>query len=292
MEIYIREFTAYLSAEKGLARNTLLAYQSDLKQYFLYLEKIGKKFSTVAHEDLTDYLWNLKQSGHKPRSIYRVIETLRHFYRFLMMEGHITHDPATNLLPPRLAPKLPKKLSIEEVDRLLRAASGTSEREIRNRAMLELLYATGLRVSELVNLDVDNVDLNVGFVRVIGKGNKERIVPIGKSARVFIRKYLAVREKRAKPGYNGLFLSKLGKKMSRIEFWRQLKNYAKLAGITQEITPHVLRHSFATHLLAGGADLRFVQEMLGHSSIATTQIYTSVDKERLKELHKKFHPRG
>jgi integrase/recombinase XerD len=175
--------------------------------------------------------------------------------------------------------------------RLLNAVSGSDERDIRNRAMLELLYATGLRVSELVNMELSNLDLQTGYVRVIGKGNKERIVPVGKTCKRFIERYLAVR-RRKYSNANGLFLSRLGKKISRIEFWRQLKNYAAQAGITKNITPHTLRHSFASHLLAGGADLRFVQEMLGHSSITTTQIYTHVDRDRLKELHKKFHPHG
>ena len=291
IEPYIREFTGYLSAEKALSKNTVLAYKSDLKRFFGYLEKMNKPVGDITHRDITDFLWQLKLEGLKPRSLYRMIETLKQYYRFLVAENIIARDPAAYLIPPRVPAEVPNQLTHEEVDRLLNAASGHTEREVRNRAMIEILYAAGLRVSELVGLDRSNVDLDLGYVRVIGKGSKERIVPIGRNAVKYVRRYLDIRNSKFS-GEQGLFLSKLGKKMSRIEFWRQLKCYAQQAGITKNITPHVIRHSFATHLLSGGADLRFVQEMLGHSSVATTQIYTHVDGERLKELHKKYHPRG
>ena len=289
---YIEEFISYLRVEKGLAENTILAYGSDLKHYAAHLAKIRKNILKIKHQDVTEFLWQQKLAGLSPRSLYRLIETLRHFHRFMVAEAHTSADPTANLVPPRITTKLPRKLSLIEVEKLLNSCSGSSEREVRNRAMLELLYATGLRVSELVTLTLDNIEFNLGFVRVIGKGKKERIIPIGKPSRHYLQKYLPFRSKRAKEGMRDLFLSKLGRKMSRVEFWRQLKNYAARAGITKEITPHVLRHSFASHLLAGGADLRFVQEMLGHSSISTTQIYTHVDKEHLKDLHKKYHPHG
>jgi integrase/recombinase XerD len=294
MEQSIREFTVYHTAEKGLSKNTVAAYTSDLRHYGAHLAKINKKLADIAHQDLTDFIWQMKTSGLSPRSLYRMIETLRQFHRFMLAEGHLAKDPTANILPPKLPAKLPAMLTTEEVDRLLYAIRGENEQEVRNRAMVEFLYACGLRVSELVNLDIDAVDFNLGYVRVIGKGNKERIVPLGKSAIFYLKKYLDLRNRnpRVRPDERGLFLSKLCRKMSRIEFWRQLKNYAVKAGIQKHITPHVLRHSFASHLLAGGADLRFVQEMLGHSSIATTQIYTHVDRDRLKELHKKYHPRG
>jgi integrase/recombinase XerD len=262
-----------------------------LKRYFRYLEKIKKPVADVQHRDITEFLWQQKLEGLKPRSLYRLIETLKQYHRFLVAENIGAADPTAYIVPPKVPAKLPGQLSAEEVVRLLNAVSGSDERDIRNRAMLELLYATGLRVSELVNMELSNLDLQTGYVRVIGKGNKERIVPLGKTCKRFIERYLAVRRRKF-PNANGLFLSRLGKKISRIEFWRQLKNYAAQAGITKNITPHTLRHSFASHLLAGGADLRFVQEMLGHSSITTTQIYTHVDRDRLKELHKKFHPHG
>ncbi len=291
MENYIKEFSAYISGEKGLTRNTVLSYLSDLKHYFKFLEKENKSISTVKHQDLTDFFWQKKLDGLKPRSIYRLIESIKQYYRFLVSEKIITEDPTSYLVPPKIPSKLPGQLSFDEINNLLKAINGTKERDIRNRAMVELLYATGLRVSELVNLKIENVDMERGYLKVKGKGNKERIVPIVQKSISSIKKYLEMRKKKVAEN-SDLFLSKLGKKISRIEFWRQLKNYAAKAGINKKITPHLLRHSFATHLLLGGADLRFVQEMLGHSSITTTQIYTHVDKEHLKELHKKFHPHG
>ncbi|MCB4792407.1 MAG: site-specific tyrosine recombinase XerD [Elusimicrobia bacterium] len=293
MDAYLKDFVSYIEAEKGLSKNTVLAYTSDLKHYFKYLDKIKKPLLNLEHQDLTEFLWQKKLEGLKPRSLSRLIETLRQFHRFLIIEGYTSNDPTLDLLAPRIPAKLPNMLTNEEVERLLFTISGEKERQIRNRAMVELMYASGLRVSELVNLTAENLDLSLGFVKVFGKGNKERIVPVGKTALKFLAKYLELRNKNPRnQGKHELFLTKLGTKMSRIEFWRQLKNHAKKAGITKNMTPHVLRHSFASHMLAHGADLRFVQEMLGHSSIATTQIYTHVDKERLKELHKKYHPRG
>lgn len=291
IETYIDQFCGYLSAEKGLAENTLLAYRSDLKRYYAWLAAEKKDPAGVIHHDLTDFLWKQKQAGLQPRSLYRMMETLKQYHRFLAAEKLAPADPTEHLIPPRIPAKLPAMLSIDEVDRLLAIIDGTNERDLRNRAMMELLYAAGLRVSELVSLELSNLDMKLGFVRVIGKGNKERIVPVGKKALSRVGQYLELRLHKY-PQATGLFLSRLGRKMSRIAFWQQLKGYARMAGITKHITPHVLRHSFATHMLAGGADLRFVQEMLGHSSIVTTQIYTHVDKDRLKELHKKYHPRG
>jgi len=288
---FIKEFTSYLIAEKGLAKNTVSAYLSDLKKYFAYLDKSSLNLETINHTDITEFLWREKQNNISPRSIYRLIETLKQYHRFLLSEDLSRNDPVSGVVPPRVPEKLPGALTRDEVEALITSASGSNERQIRNRAMLELLYATGLRVSELVGLDIENVDLKLGFVRVIGKGNKERLIPAGKTALAYVRRYLELRKKNVF-GETGLFLSRFGRKLSRVELWRQIKKHAKKAGITKKISPHTLRHSFASHMLAGGADLRFVQEMLGHSSITTTQIYTHVDRERLKELHKKFHPRG
>jgi len=293
MQEHIKNFLNYLTAEKGLAKNTIDAYSSDLKNLSLYLRKLSKTSETLTHKDLTEYLWQRKLSGLCPRSIYRLMETLRHFFKFLAAEGVITSNPSSNLLAPKIPSKLPNKLSIEEVERLLNIFCDEKELSVRNRAMLELMYASGLRVSELVGLDVNNLDTNLGFLRVVGKGNKERIIPVGETALYWVAKYMIFRDKKKNASTErGLFLSKFCKKISRIEFWRQLKNAAKKADIQKNITPHTLRHSFASHMLAGGADLRYVQEMLGHSSITTTQIYTHIDKDHIKELHKKFHPRG
>ncbi|MBN1622577.1 MAG: site-specific tyrosine recombinase XerD [Endomicrobiales bacterium] len=292
-EAYLNEFTSYLTAEKGLSKNTIISYKSDLKHYFKYLKKIKKRLNSIQHQDITEFLWQKKTDGLKPRSLCRMIETLRQFHKFLNAEGYVSQDPSADVVLPRVPVKLPNLLTQDEVEHLLNAISGEKERDIRNRAMIELIYATGLRVSELVGLKLQNLNLDLGFVRIIGKGNKERLVPLGKIAKKYLQKYLEIRNKRKKIIDNSaLFLSKLGRSLSRIEFWRQLKNYSKKANISKRITPHTLRHSFASHMLAHGADLRFVQEMLGHSSISTTQIYTHVNKERLKELHKKYHPRG
>jgi len=294
MQEHIKNFLNYLVAEKGLAKNTIDAYGSDLKNLSVYLKNISKTPETLTHKELTEYLWQRKLSNLGPRSIYRLMETLRHFFKFLTAEGIITANPSSNLLAPKIPSKLPNKLSIEEVERLLNVFSNDKELTVRNRAMVELMYASGLRVSELIGLDVNNLDTDLGFLRVVGKGNKERIIPVGKTALYWVSKYMCFRNKRKNVSSleKGLFLSKLGKKISRVEFWRQLKNAAKKADIQKNITPHILRHSFASHMLAGGADLRYVQEMLGHSSITTTQIYTHIDKDHIKELHKKFHPRG
>ncbi|MCX5781367.1 MAG: site-specific tyrosine recombinase XerD [Elusimicrobia bacterium] len=291
MENYLKEFSAYIVGEKGLSRNTVLSYLSDLKHYFKFLEKENKNISNIKHQNLTDFFWQKKLDGLKPRSIYRLIESIKQYYRFLVSEKIITENPTSYIVPPKIPSKLPGQLSFDEVNNLLNAINGTKERDIRNRAMVELLYATGLRVSELVNLKIENVDMERGYLKVKGKGNKERIVPIAQKSILSIKRYLETRNNEFADN-SDLFLSRLGKKISRIEFWRQLKNYAAKAGISKKITPHLLRHSFATHLLLGGADLRFVQEMLGHSSITTTQIYTHVDREHLKELHKKYHPHG
>jgi len=291
MENHLKEFSSYLNDEKGLSNNTVLAYLSDLKNFFVFLEKQGKSVSGTDHQLLTEFIWQKKLGGLKPRSIYRLIESIKQYYRFLVSEKIIDENPTAYLSTPKIPSNLPAQLSFDEVSSLLNSVRGTKERDIRNRAMIELLYAAGLRVSELVNIKVENVDLSQGYLKVKGKGNKERIVPISARAVSWIKKYLDTRNKNFRDRTD-LFLSKFGKKISRVEFWRQLKSYALGSGITKKVSPHILRHSFASHLLAGGADLRFIQEMLGHSSITTTQVYTHVDKQKLKELHKRFHPHG
>jgi integrase/recombinase XerD len=293
IDSHISSFISYISAEKGLSKNTMLAYSSDLKHFKNYLEKLKLSHINIERHELADFLWQKKIDGLDARSICRLIETLRSFYKFLMSEDLVKNDPTIDLIVPRVSLKLPHMLSIEEVDRLLFSVSGDSFNDARDRAMLELLYASGLRVSELVSLDIENIDFKSALVRLIGKGNKERIVPVGKKALAYIKIYLVLREKKLQNAENrGLFLTAHNNKMSRTEFWKHIKKHAKNAGITKNISPHTIRHSFASHLLARGADLRFVQEMLGHSSITTTQIYTHIEKEKLRELHKKFHPHG
>ena len=285
----VDDFISYILIEKGLSKNTALAYRTDLNTYLKFLE--GKKinYETITHLEITDFLWHLKTSNFKPRSIYRMIESIRQFYKFLIAENFIKTDPTIYLTAPKVPIILPDMLTNEEVTKLLNSVSESDNLSIRNRAMLELLYATGLRVSELINLKFSNIDIEECFVKIFGKGNKERLVPFGQKAQLYLKRYLRVR-KNTKSEF--IFLTRLNKPISRIEFWRQLKQIAIKAGIMKNITPHTLRHSFATHLLTGGADIRFVQEMLGHSSISTTQIYTHISQERLKEQHKKYHPRG
>ena len=285
----IDNFINYILIEKGLSKNTALAYRTDLKTFFKYLEEKSIPFENIQHSQLTDFLWNLKVSNLKPRSIFRMVESIRQFYKFLVIEDIIKEDPTIYLSVPKTSEVLPDTLTNKEVDILLNSVSGTDDLSVRNRAMLELLYATGLRVSELISLKFDNINLEECFVKIIGKGNKERLVPFGHKAKIFLERYLRVRKK---TNSEYLFLTRLKKPISRIEFWRQLKEISIKAGIMKNITPHTLRHSFATHLLTAGTDIRFVQEMLGHSSISTTQIYTHVSQKTLKEQHKKYHPRG
>ena len=285
----IEDFINYILIEKGLSKNTAIAYRTDLKTFFKYLEDKNLSFETVQHSQLTDFLWSLKTSNIKPRSIYRMVESIRQFYKYLLMEDIIKEDPTIYLSIPKIPAMLPEMLTNKEVEILLDSVSGIDYLSIRNRAMLELLYATGLRVSELISLKFENINLEECFVKIVGKGNKERLVPFGHKAKIFMERYLRVRKK---INSEYIFLTRLNKPISRIEFWRQLKEISIKAGIMKNITPHTLRHSFATHLLTAGTDIRFVQEMLGHSSISTTQIYTHVSQERLKEQHKKYHPRG
>lgn len=283
------DFINYILIEKGLSKNTALAYRTDLNTYLKFLEDKKINYETINHLEITDFLWYLKTANFKPRSIYRMIESIRQFYKFLIAENFINTDPTVYLTAPKVPIILPDMLTSEEVTKLLNSVSDNDKISIRNRAMLELLYATGLRVSELISLKFSNIDIDECYVKIFGKGNKERLVPFGQKAQLYLKRYLRIRNNK---NSEFVFLTKLNKPISRIEFWRQLKQIAIKAGIMKNITPHTLRHSFATHLLTGGADIRFVQEMLGHSSISTTQIYTHISQERLKEQHKKYHPRG
>jgi len=287
----LNDFISYIGIEKGLSKNTALAYRSDIAKFLAFAGKKNIGIEQFKHHDITDFLWEIKSEGLKPRSIYRMMESLRQYYKFLNSEELLDENPTAYLAAPKIPENLPGMLSFDEVELLLNSIDAKDETNVRNRAMLELLYATGVRVSELINLKFENVNLKDSFLRVFGKGSKERLIPFGDKAKNFLKVYIEKRKPSSGPGEE-VFISRLGKKLSRVEFWRQLKNIARNAGINKNITPHTLRHSFASHLLAGGADIRFVQEMLGHSSISTTQIYTHVDKSRLRQQHKKFHPRG
>ncbi len=298
----IEEYISYLAVERGLSENTLESYARDLTQFASFAAKIGRGDDAPCEADvllagqatLAAFIAHSVESGASSSSVSRRLSALRGFYRFLIREGHIVRDPTANLENPRQVQRLPRALTVEEVDKLLASPWGDSPRALRDRAMLELLYASGLRVSELVSLSVSDVDLKMGYVRCIGKGDRERIVPMGQAAVEAVQRYLALgRRGLAGAGDDGrLFITNRGAGMTRQGFWRIIKRRALEAGVTAKITPHTLRHSFATHLLEHGADLRSVQEMLGHADIRTTQIYTHVTQARLREVYAKHHPRA
>ncbi len=287
----LEAFLQHLRVDRGLSPRTLINYRIDLVHYLGHLAKSSKDPIKISRENLTEYLWERKSKGVQPSSIARYMASLRSFYRFLLAEETIIGDPATLLRSPRKAERLPRYLTVEEVSRLLTAVGTSKARNIRLRAMLELMYAAGLRVSELTGVRLDSIDLKVGYVRVLGKGGKERIVPIGERARLAVQGYLDQRPE-TPASVKTIFVSDRKRPMSAVQFWRLIGSAARKAGIQKPVTPHTLRHSFASHLVQNGADLRAVQEMLGHSSIATTQIYTHVGQSHLQEAHKKYHPRS
>ncbi len=291
---FLEEFINYLSVERGLSANTLAAYKRDLNKYFAYLtsqnidspDKVGKN-------NITSFMLAQKQKEMSINSVSRNLAAIKSFHRFLVREGLIKLDPTSLIESPKIFKHIPEVLNQAEVESLIKISFSQKWQGIRDNALLELLYASGMRVSEIVNLRIEDLNLDVGFIRCVGKGQKERVVPIGKKAIFALNRYLEkVRLKLSKENSGPfIFLSRLGKKLSRQSVWKMVKHYAKRAKIKKVIKPHTLRHSFATHLLERGADLRSVQEMLGHSDISTTQIYTHVDKDRLKAIHQKFHPR-
>ena len=285
---WIDRFLKYLRIEKGVAENTITAYKHDLSMYQAHLR--GTDLIHVQSADVSKFLKFLYARKLKPRSATRAFAAVRGLHKFLMLEKATKENPTANVEQPRWWKPLPNVLVLEEVDRLLAAPDIMTSKGLRDRAMLEVLYATGLRVSELIGLQLDGINTEVGFVRCMGKGSKERIVPLGASAAEAVRTYLESRRVRKPTNY--LFLNNRGDKLSRMGFWKILKGYGVQTGIKKKLTPHVLRHSFATHLLERGADLRAVQTMLGHSSISTTEIYTHVMRERLKEIYKSYHPRA
>lgn len=297
MKEFIGEFINYLAVERGLAKNTLSAYTRDLEKYTGYLaEKKISNTNQVARDHVTGFMMGLKKQGLSTTSICRHLAAVKMFHRFLVRENLSKEDPTTLVDTPKLFKRVPEVLTQKEMESILQMAQekAKDKRHKRDYVMIELFYASGMRVSELVDLKLTSVNLEVGFVRALGKGSKERIIPIGKKAREALAFYCEkVRPKLLKTkASDHLFLSQQGKKLSRQSVWSVIKTQARLAGIKKNIKPHTLRHTFATHLLEHGADLRSVQEMLGHADISTTQLYTHVDRERLKSVHKQFHPRG
>jgi len=288
----LEEYAQYLSLERGLSPRTVSAYRSDIGAFYAWAAE--KKLAPVkaGRSDLDDFLWTQRERGLKPASLFRKVESLKSYFGFEMLESGLAESPAETLRTPRIPARLPKYLTKDEAARLLAAPNTTEYEDVRDRAMLELLYASGLRVSELVSMKTEAANLQDGWVRVTGKGNKERMVPVHARALAAVRVYLAERERRFKNPAPELFLGRTGRKLSRVQFWRRLRELGTRAGIKQKLHPHLLRHTFATHLLQGGADLRSVQEMLGHADLATTQIYTHLDASALKAAHSKHHPRG
>jgi integrase/recombinase XerD len=290
----IDRFSDLVWLERGLARNTLAAYQSDLRLVAHWLGARGGRLVTAARADLLEYLAGLSRDGRKPRSAARLLSTLRQFYRLAVREGWVAADPTAQIDSPRLGRPLPKTLTEAEVEALLQAPVLDTAEGFRDRAMLEVLYATGLRVSELVGLGPEQVSIAQGLVRVVGKGDKERLVPLGDEAIRWLKDFVAGPRFDLVRGHpcDALFPTRRGGAMTRQAFWYRIKHHARVAGIRKGLSPHTLRHAFATHLINHGANLRVVQVLLGHSDLSTTQIYTHVARERLKDLHARHHPRG
>ena len=294
MEAHIRTYLNSVRVEKGLADNTITAYRRDLKKFAAFAQQ--RKLSTqhVQRRDVVDFLAMLYHRGLDSRSVARHLTTLRNFFRFALIEGYITEDPSATVESPKFRRALPDFLSLEEVDRLLRQPDTNTVSGIRDRAMIELMYSCGLRVSELCGLRVSDIQREEGCVRCIGKGNKERLVPVGRQALEAVQRYLRDSRTKLLGERNSpvLFLGQTGNAIDRVAYWQRLRNYGRKAGLRRSLKPHMLRHSFATHLLDRGADLRSVQIMLGHADISTTQIYTHVVEERLKRVYKEHHPRA
>ena len=291
----VERFIDVLWMEHGLSANTLSAYRQDLSGYGRWLARKRKRVIKAQRADLLAYISHCVTHGARPRTTARLVSTMRRFYRYLVREGIVNADPSADLESPKLGRPLPKSLTERQVEKLLAAPDVGTARGLRDRAMLETLYATGLRVSELTNLTMVQLNRDAGFVRVMGKGSKERLVPMGEEAANWLSRYLVdsrpalVRRRQT----DALFPTARGSAMTRQAFWHNIKRYARVAGIDdKELSPHTLRHAFATHLLNHGADLRVVQMLLGHADLSTTQIYTQVARARLQQLHAQHHPRG
>ena len=292
----ISSFLTHVRVEKGLSANTVSAYRRDLQKFEAFIQKRKLALEKIGPDDLVDFLAGLYRQKLESRTVARHLVTLRNFFRFAQMQELISADPSVNLESPKIRRSLPGYLKLEEVERLLEQPDSSTALGLRNRAMLEVLYSTGLRVSELIGLQVADLDAKVGCVRCIGKGDKERIVPVGRKALHVVEKYLSESRPnllgKSRSGGTSLFVNRRGGPLSRVGVWKILSAYGRRAGLRVALTPHMLRHSFATHLLERGADLRSVQLMLGHADISTTQVYTHVDQQRLKAVHRKFHPRA
>ncbi len=297
----IKDFLNYLTAEKGYSNNTLEAYGNDLNQLASFAEEEATKRSmipsweTFGRQGMLSYLLSLKERGYVDTTQARKVAAAKSFFEFMVAEGDIKDNPTDNLASPRVGKSLPKPITISEVHRLLEQPAKLSTPEAkRDETMLQLLYASGMRVSELVSLNLDDMDMKGGFVRCFGKGHKERMIPIHEQACSTLKEYIEQARPRLnhREGETALFLNRRGERLTRQGFWQILKGHAKNAGLTTEVTPHTLRHSFATHMLSGGADLRSLQELLGHANISTTQVYTHLTSEHVRRTYEKSHPRA
>lgn len=290
----VHDFMDFIIVEKGLSKNTLSAYGRDLDDFILFLRKDGKDVLAAERADIAGFVRHLSGRSLTSKSISRKLSAVKGLYKFLAGEKRVVKDPTLNIERPKASKKLPSVLSHHEMDLMLNGRALTEHGGLRDRAIFELLYASGLRISELINLKLGDINRTQGFIRVFGKGSKERVVPLGRAALEWIERYLAESRPTLAKGHSGDFviLNQRGGRMSRMGVWKIIHASAQNAGIDTHVSPHTFRHSFATHLLKGGADLRSVQEMLGHSDISTTQIYTHVNKEYLKDIHATFHPRN
>ncbi len=296
MEIFLKEYLTTLKLERNLSGNTVSSYKNDISSLLSYLETLGVTDpSQVNKKDLNSFFSSLNKTGLSSNSAARYYSSIKGFFRYLFIQNYIKENPMERVSSPKLKKGLPLVLSVTEVDSILARPDTSNVLGLRDKALLELLYACGVRVSELLGLKVSDLFFNEEMIRVFGKGSKERLVPVGRSAVKWVKEYLIksrpMLEKKHK-SENFLFLNQRGTKLSRMGIWKIVDKYVKDAGIKKEVHPHTFRHSFATHLLEGGADLRAVQEMLGHADISTTQIYTHIDREYIKQMHKDFHPRG
>jgi integrase/recombinase XerD len=294
LEADVRTFLSYLRVEKGLSDNTIQSYRRDMLKFVGFLDKQNLVTAKIQRQDVVDFLAMLYKRRLDSRSVARHLVTIRHFFRFSLLEGFIKEDPAATIESPKFRQSLPYFLSVEEVERLLAQPDTSSAIGLRDKAIIELMYSTGIRVSELAGIRVGDLQLDAGCLRCIGKGNKERLVPVGKKALAVVEAYM----KKSRPellkdnASANLFLNQRGRPMDRVIIWKMMGRYGRKAALRKPLKPHTLRHSFATHLLDRGADLRSVQMMLGHSDISTTQIYTHVVEERLKQVYKAHHPRA
>lgn len=295
MDRFLDSFLAYITVEKGLSKNTLESYGRDVGKFLVFLEERGvKSVHEIKYKNILDFLSSFKKHGYSDTTTVRTIVSIKQFFKYLLIEKIIKEDPSSQIQTPKMKKSIPGVISLEDVEKILSCPDEKTPEGVRDLAMLELLYATGIRVSELINLKQNEVNFEMGFIIVYGKGSKERIVPMGAEAQEKLKAYM----EKSRPALlkqrecKELFVTRRGKGMSRQGFWKLIKGYALKSNIPKSISPHTLRHSFATHLLERGADLRTIQIMLGHSDISTTQIYTHVENERLKEIHKKYHPRS